>query len=169
MTLAYTRALQYWAEGVSLPASADYYPLVMNVVELRCHVGRYVTLSNQDILKDLGSAIHETQGWDMESPQAGPVTSSTTTGAEDTWSRPTETQWVDENIFLLPRHQSKAKIEDEEASLVDPTASPAMSDAKDTQSGPTETSPADCIKVPPAELNAKTRKDLLTTWAASPV
>ena len=78
----------------------------------------------------------------------GPITSSTTTGAEDTLSCPTETQWVDEYIFPLPRHQSKAKIEDEKASLMDPTASPATSDAKDTQSGPTETSPVDCITVP---------------------
>ena len=79
-----------------------------------------------------------------------------------------ETQWVDENIFSLPRHQSKAKIEDNEVSLVDPTASPATSDAKDTQSGPTETSPVDHITVPSAELSTKTWKDLLTTQAASP-
>ena len=45
----------------------------------------------------------------MESPQADTVTSSTTAGAEDTWSHPTETQWVDKHFFLLPRHQPKAK------------------------------------------------------------
>ena len=74
---------------------------------------RYVTLGKQDILKDLGSAIHETQGWDTESPQADPITSSTMTGVKQMWSYPMETQWVDKNIFLLPRHQSEAKIEEE--------------------------------------------------------
>ena len=73
-------------------------------------MGRYITLSKQDILKDLGSAIHETQGWDTESPQADPITSPTMTGIKDMWSCSMETQWVDENIFPLPRHQSRAKI-----------------------------------------------------------
>ena len=31
----------------------------MSVVKLRQHVGRYITFSKQDILKDLGSAIPE--------------------------------------------------------------------------------------------------------------
>ena len=167
MTLAYAWVLQYWAKGVSPPASTDYHPLAMSVVELRWHMGRYDTLSKHDILKDLGSAIHETQDWDMESPQADPVTSSTTTGVEDTLSCPMGTQWVDKNIFPSPRHQSKAKIKDEEASLADPTTSPATSDAKDTQSSPTETSLADHITVPLAELNPETQKDLLTALVTS--
>ena len=98
-------------------------------------MGRYITLFKQDILKDLGSAIHEAQGWDPESPQADPITLPTT-GVKDTWSHPIETQWADENIFPLPGHQSEAKIEDKGASPVDSTASPVMSDAKDTQPSP---------------------------------
>ena len=128
----------------------------------------YNTLSKQDILKDLGSAIDETQGWDTDSPQAGLITPSAMAGVKDTWSNPTETQWANENIFPLPRHQSEAKIQDEEASLVDPITSPATSDAKDIQSSPTETSLVDHITVPSAELNTKTWKDLLTTQATSP-
>ena len=135
---------------------------------MKWHVGRYVTHSKQDILQDLGSAIHKTQGWDTESPQVDPITSFTMTGIEDTWACPMETQWADENIFPLPRHQSEAKIEDKEASLVDPTTSSVMSDTKDTQSGPMETSPADHITVPLAKLNAETQKNLLTVQAASP-
>ena len=125
MTLDFAQALQYWAKEVSLPASADYCPLAMSVVELKQHMGRYITLSKQDILKDLGSAIHETEGWDTERLQVDPIISS---GVKGMWSCPTET--------LSPRHQSKAKNEDEEASLADPTASPAKSDAKYTQSSP---------------------------------
>ena len=138
------------------------------MVELKWHTGRYVTLSKQDILKDLGSAIHETQGLDTASPQVDPITSSTMTGAKDMWPCPTETQWADKNIFPLPGQQLEAKIKDKEASLVDPTASPATSNAKNTQSGPTETSPADHITVPLAKLNTETQKDLLTAQAASP-
>ena len=70
----------------------------MSVVELRWHTGRSVTLSKKDILKDLGSAIHEAQGWDPKSSQVDPSTLPTI-GVEDAWSRPTETQWADENIF----------------------------------------------------------------------
>ena len=64
----------------------------MSVVELKQHVGMYVTFSKQDILKDLGSAIHKTQGWDTASPQVDPIASSTTTGMEDTWAHSMETQ-----------------------------------------------------------------------------
>ena len=80
LTLAYTQELQYWAKGVSLPTSGDYYPLPMSVVEMRWHMGRYITLSKQHIFKDLGTVIQEAQGWDTESPQADPIDSSTMTG-----------------------------------------------------------------------------------------
>ena len=72
LTLAYAWTLQYWTEGVSLLASVDYCPLVLSVVELKWCMGRYITLSKQYIIKDLGSAIHETQGWNTGSPQVDP-------------------------------------------------------------------------------------------------
>ena len=68
LTLAYVQALQYWAVGVSLPASDDSHLLVMSVVELRWHMGRYITRSKHDILKDLESAIPEAQGRDTGIP-----------------------------------------------------------------------------------------------------
>ena len=104
-----------------------------------------------------------------QSPQAEPITSPTMTGVEDAWSCPIETQWVDENIFLSPMHQSEAKIKDEGASLADSTTSPATSHAKDTQPSPTEISLADHITVPLAKLNTETKKDLPTAQATSPV
>ena len=131
-------------------------------------MGRYITLSKHNTLKDLGSSIPKAQGWDTEIPQADSVTSPTITGVRDAWFHPTEILWVDDNIFPSPRHQSKAKIEDMGASLADSTASPAMSDTKDTQSGPMETPAADHTRVPLAELDNETQKDLSTTWVTSP-
>ena len=83
----------------------------MGVVELRQHVGKYITFSKQDILKDLGSAIPEAQGLDVGIPQADSVASPTTTDVGAMWHSPTETQWVDDTIPPSPEHQSKAKIE----------------------------------------------------------
>ena len=64
--------LQYWAKEASPLASGDPYPLVMSVVELRWHVGRYITISKQDILKDLGSAIPEAKDWNTGISQVSP-------------------------------------------------------------------------------------------------
>ena len=168
LTLAYTSALQYWTEGVSLLTSDDFYPLVRSLVELRWCMRRYITLSKQDILKDLGSAIPEAQGLDTEIPQADSIASPTTTGIKDAWLHPMETQWVDD-IFPSPRHQSKAKNKDRGTLPVDSTTSPVTSDAKDTQPSPAETPLVDHTTVPSAKLDTKTQKDVvLTTWAASP-
>ena len=43
MTLAYARALQYWAEKVNLPVSGEPHPLARCVRELRWQVGRHIT------------------------------------------------------------------------------------------------------------------------------
>ena len=58
----------------------------MSVAELRQHVGRYITLSKWDIIKDLGNAIHEASGWDTDSPQVDPVAWPAMTDVKDTWS-----------------------------------------------------------------------------------
>ena len=42
-------------------------------------MGRYFTFSKQDVLKDLGSAIPEAQGWDLGIPQVDSVASPTMT------------------------------------------------------------------------------------------
>ena len=84
----------------------------MSMVELRKCVGRYITFSKQDVLKNLGSAIHEAQGQDMGIPQADSVASPTTTDVGAAWHSPTETQWVDDTIPPSPRQQSKTKIKD---------------------------------------------------------
>ena len=84
LTLAYAWALQYWAEEVSPMASGDPHPLAMSVVELRQHMGRYITFSNQGILKDLGSAMPEAQGWDTGIPQVDSLASPTMIDVQDT-------------------------------------------------------------------------------------
>ena len=140
----------------------------MRVVELRWHVGRYITFSKQDVLKDLGSAIPEAQGWDMGIPQAGYVASPTTTDVGDMRHSPTETQWADDTIPPLPLYQSAAKIKDRGTPPADSTASPAMANAEDTQPSPMETPPVDETTVPLAKPDTETKKDLLTTQTASP-
>ena len=87
---SYTQVLQYWAEEASLPAPGDTHPLVMSVVELRQHVGRYTTFSKQDILKDLGSAIPTAKDEDTGNPQAHSTASPTMTDVRDTWLSPTK-------------------------------------------------------------------------------
>ena len=76
----------------------------MSVVELRQCVGRYITFRKQDVLKDLGSAIPEGQGWYMGIPQADPIASPTMTDVKAAWHSPTETLWVDDTIPPLSRH-----------------------------------------------------------------
>ena len=93
---------------------------------------RYITFSKQDVLKDLGSAIPEAQGWDMGIPQADSVASPTVTDVRAAWHSPTETQWADDTIPPSPGHQSKAKFEDRGTPPVNPTTSPAMIDTEDT-------------------------------------
>ena len=72
----------------------------MSLVELRQCVGWYITFSKQDILKDLGSALPEAQGWDMGIPQADPVAM---TDVGTTQHIPTETLWADDTIPPSPR------------------------------------------------------------------
>ena len=60
----------------------------MSVVELRQSIGRYTTFSEQDILKDLGSAIPEAKDGDMGIPQPDSITSPTMTDVRDTWLSP---------------------------------------------------------------------------------
>ena len=168
LTLAYAQALQYLAEEVSLPASSDPCPLAKSVVELRWCVERYITFSKQDILKDLGSAIHEAQGWDTGIPQADSIALPTMTDVGDAQHSPMKTQQADDTIPPLPGYQSEARIKDRRTPPADSATSLAMADVKDTQPSPTETPLADGTTVPSAEPNAETKKDLLTTWATSP-
>ena len=140
----------------------------MSMVELRQYVGRYITFSKQDFLKDLGSAITEAQGQDTGIPQADSVAQPTMTDVRAMWHSPTETLWADDAIPPSPRHQSEAKIKDRGTPPVDSTTSPAMADAEDTQPSPMEAPPADENTVPSVKSNAETKKDLPTAWAASP-
>ena len=83
----------------------------MSMMELKQCVGRCITFSKQNILKDLGSAIPEAQGWDMGIPQTDSIASPTTTDIGAMQHSPMETQGADDIIPLLPRCKSKAKIE----------------------------------------------------------
>ena len=138
------------------------------MVELRLCVGRYIIFSKQDVLKDLGSAIPEAQGWDMGIPQVNTVASPTMTDVRATWHSPMEIQGVDDTIPPSPGHQSEAMIKDRGTLPVDSTTSPAMANAEDAQPGPMEAPPTDKNTVPLAKPNAETKKDLLTAQAASP-
>ena len=140
----------------------------MSVVELKQQVERYITFSKHDILKDLGSAIPEAKGWDMEIPQVDSIASPTTTDVSDMWPSPMKTQGADDIISPLPGYQSKTEIEDRGTPQADSTALPAMADAKDTQLGPVETPPWNDTTVPLAKPDTETLKDLLTAQAASP-
>ena len=135
------------------------------MVELRQHVGWYITFSKQDVLKDLGSAIPEAQGQDRGIPQVDPVAM---TDVRTTQHSPTETPQVDDTIPLLPGHQSKAKIKDRGTLLADSTTSPAMANMEDIQPCPMEAPPTNEDTVPLAEFNAEAKQGLLATWAASP-
>ena len=137
--------LQYWAEVVSPLPSDDCCPLAMSVVDLRQHVGWYITFSKQDVLKDLGSAIPEAQGWDTGIPEVDPVAM---TDIRTVWHSPTETLGVDDTIPPSPRHQSETKIKGRGTLPVDSTASPAMA-------SPIEAPPTNKDIVPLAEDNAK--------------
>ena len=52
------------------------------MVELRQHVGWYITFSKQDVLKDLGSVVPGAQGWDMGTPPADSTASPTVADVE---------------------------------------------------------------------------------------
>ena len=54
MTVAYTWALQYWAEKVKPPVHPDYHPLV-SVVELMQCVKKHITFYKWGILWSLGT------------------------------------------------------------------------------------------------------------------
>ena len=134
-------------------------------MEAACGLVHY--LSKQDILRDLGSAIPDAQGWGMGIPQVDPVASPTMTDVGAAQHSPTETPWVDYTIPPLPRHQS-AKIEEKGTPPVDSTTSPAMANAVDTHPSTMEALPMDKNTVPLAEFNAEAKQDLPTTWATSP-
>ena len=138
------------------------------MVELRQCVGRYITFSKQDILKDLGSATPEAQGWDMGVPQADSVASPTTTDVGAAWHSPMETQGADDTIPPSSRCQSEAKTKDRGTPPADSTTSPTMANAEDAQPGPMEVPPVDKNTVPIPKPNTETKKDLPTAWAASP-
>ena len=168
LTLAYTQALQYWAEEANPPAPSEPHPLVMSVTELRWHVGKYTTFSEHDVFKDLGNAIPEAEDRDTGTPPADSTTSPTMTDIGDMWLSPMETQLADDTTSPSPGYQSEAKIEDRGTPPVDSTTSPAMADTKVTQPSPVETPLADYTTVPLAKPNTETDKDLLTAQAASP-
>ena len=129
-------------------------------MELRQHVGWYITFSKQDVLKDLGSAVPEAQGWDMGIPQVDPVAM---TDIRTTWHSPTETLGVDDTIPPSPRHQSEATVEGRGTPLADSTASPAMANTEGIQPGPMEAPPTNKDTVPLAEVNAESKQDLPVT------
>ena len=78
MTLAYARALQYWAKKVNLLLSGDPHPLVRCVRGLRWQVGRYITCNKQEILDGLGDVLLEDQRG-----KTPPVDSPTATDDEE--------------------------------------------------------------------------------------
>ena len=78
LTLAYTQALQYWVEKVSLPMLGGYCPLVMSIVELRWQVEGHFTFSKQDIFCNLEGTVSEARSKDTEVPQEGAIAPPTT-------------------------------------------------------------------------------------------
>ena len=109
LTLAYAWVLQYWAEEANLPAPGDPHPLAMSVVELKWHVGRYITFSEQDILKDLESAVPEAKGRDMGIPQPDSTASPTMTDIGNTWLIPMETPLADNTTVPLAKPNAKTQ------------------------------------------------------------
>ena len=140
----------------------------MSVVELMQHMGRYITFSKQDILKDLGSAIPEAQGWDTGIPQADSITSPAMTDVGDVLAQCHENsvgRWHHLSIAWVP---IQSQDQGQGSPPADSTTSPVTADAKDTQPSPTKTPLVDDTTVPLAKPNAETKKDLPTAWAASP-
>ena len=131
-------------------------------------MGRYITFSKQDVLKDLGSSIPEAQGWDMGIPQVDSVASPTTTDVRAMQHSPMETQGMDDTIPPLPRHQSEAKIKDRRTPPADSTTLPGMANAEDTQPSPMEAPSTNENTVPLPKPDTETKKDLLTVQGASP-
>ena len=70
LTVAYTQALQYWAEKFRPPVHPDYCPLAMSVVELVQHVKEHITFYKQDVLQGLGTQPTTTAVGSMESNSA---------------------------------------------------------------------------------------------------
>ena len=54
LTIAYAQGLQYWVEGLNLPADLDFCPLVRSVLELKERVKEHVVFSKQDVFQGLG-------------------------------------------------------------------------------------------------------------------
>ena len=92
LMLAYAQVLQYWAEEANTPAPGEPCPLAMSVVELRWHMGKYTTFSEDDVFKDLWGAIPEAKDGDMGIPQVDSTASPAMADAKDTQPSTVETQ-----------------------------------------------------------------------------
>ena len=162
LTLAYAWVLHYWAEEANLPAPGEPHPLVMSIRELRWHIGRYTTFSENDVFEGLGNAIPEAEDKVVGTQPVDFTASPAMTDVKDIQLSPMETQLVDDTIALLPRYKPEAEDEDTGTPPADFTTPPAMTDTKGTQPSPMETAPV-------AKSNARIQKDLLAAWGASPV
>ena len=64
MTVAYTWALQYWAEQANPPVHLDNHPLAMSVIELMWWVRGHIIFYKSDVLQNLEEVAPETEGMD---------------------------------------------------------------------------------------------------------
>ena len=133
LTVAYAQALQYPAEKVRPPILNDYHPLVMSMVELKQHVGRYVTFNKQDVLWNLGSTTPEFIGQDMGTPKGTsftlPTTRNTESSSMEAWG----------HIMPLPYYADVPPRR--KPHQLNPPPLPAEVDVKDTLPGTAKTPP----------------------------
>ena len=138
----------------------------MSIRELRWHIRKYTTLNEHDVFEGLGNALPKAEDEDTGTPPEDSTASSAMTDSEDTQP----------SLMGTPQ--------------ADSAASSAMTDVEDSPSSPMETQstndpipPLSLYKpegkdrgtpsakdttVPSAEPEARIKKDLPTTWGASP-
>ena len=83
LTVAYARALQYWAEELRPLAHPDFYPLAMSILELMEIVKEHIIFSKWNVIWGLGRISPGTMNW---WPQP------TITSIRGTWPTTVETQ-----------------------------------------------------------------------------
>ena len=107
--MAYAWALQYWVEETILLAPSEPCLLVMSARELRWHVRKYITFSEQEVFKGLGKDEPETKDRDTKAPPVDFTASPAMADANDTQSGPVETPLVDD--ITVPVSESNAEIQ----------------------------------------------------------
>ena len=140
------------------PTLNDYCPLVMNVVELRQHMGRYITFNKWDVFQNLGSTIPEGCKLGHGDSTRGPH-----------YPAPHSWCWRHRVKFYrsLGAHYTNPLSfgcpPEEETPPAEPTIQPAEVDVKDTLPGTAETPPGGDITVFSTASGVETPKDLPTS------